>query len=86
VKPCEYCGHALPEGVDKGTRRVRSYHFASCAARIAAHCAPTGRETLASEVVRLRHNVQVLTDALWKACGDDETVVAATIESQGVMK
>lgn len=26
--------------------------------------------------------IQVLTDALWKACGDDEEVVKATIESQ----
>lgn len=36
-----------------------------------------------AEVVQLRHNNQVLTDALWKACGDDEAVVKATIESQG---
>jgi hypothetical protein len=27
----------------------------------------------------------VLMDALWKACGDDEEVVNATIESQGTL-
>ena len=32
-KPCEYCGVALPLGVDKRTRRVRSFHFASCEKR-----------------------------------------------------
>ena len=32
-KPCEYCGVDLPLGVDKGTRRVRSFHFASCKKR-----------------------------------------------------
>jgi hypothetical protein len=32
-KPCEYCGADLPLGVDKGTRRVRSFHFASCEKR-----------------------------------------------------
>lgn len=26
--------------------------------------------------------IEVLTNALWKACGDDEEVVKATIESQ----
>lgn len=30
---CEYCNLALPVGVDKSTRRVRSFHFASCSAR-----------------------------------------------------
>jgi hypothetical protein len=30
---CEYCNLALPVGVDKPTRRVRSFHFASCSAR-----------------------------------------------------
>ena len=29
------------------------------------------------------HNMEVLMDALWKACGDDAEVVNATIESQG---
>lgn len=32
-KPCEYCGADLPVGVDKGTRRVRSFHFERCTAR-----------------------------------------------------
>lgn len=79
MKPCEYCGIPLPLGVDKGTRRVRSSHFASCAKR------PVCEQPL-SEVERLQHNVRVLTDALWKACGDDEEVVNATIESQGELK
>lgn len=36
-----------------------------------------------AEIKRLQHNNRVLTDALWKACGDDKAVVNATIESQG---
>ncbi len=32
-RPCEYCGTALPLGVDKRTRRIRTAHFASCAMR-----------------------------------------------------
>ena len=32
-EPCEYCGVDLPLGVDKGTRRVRSFHFANCEKR-----------------------------------------------------
>ena len=31
------------------------------------------------------HDMRVLMDALWKACGDDEEVVNATIESQGTL-
>ena len=38
------------------------------------------------ELRRLSHNIEVLTNALWKACGDDEEVVNATIESQGELK
>lgn len=34
-RPCEYCGESLPEGVDKKTRRIRSYHFAECKVRLA---------------------------------------------------
>jgi hypothetical protein len=37
----------------------------------------------AAELRRLHHNNQVLTDALWKACGDDEDMVSGTIASQG---
>ena len=40
----------------------------------------------ADELRRLQHNNFVLTNALWKACGDDEEVVNATIKSQGEMK
>ena len=32
-KPCEYCGCDLPQGVDKATRRIRSFHFERCEAR-----------------------------------------------------
>jgi hypothetical protein len=39
-----------------------------------------------AELRRLRHNNQVLTDALWKACGDDEDMVSGTIASQGELK
>jgi hypothetical protein len=31
--PCEYCGAALPFGVDKLTRRIRSHHFQNCSMR-----------------------------------------------------
>lgn len=37
----------------------------------------------AAELRRLEHNNEVLMNALWKACGDDEQVVNDTIESQG---
>jgi hypothetical protein len=40
----------------------------------------------AAELRRLHDNNEVLMNALWKACGDDEEVVNATIESQGVLK
>lgn len=40
----------------------------------------------ADELRRLHHNNLVLMDALWKACGDDEEIVNATIESQGELK
>ena len=44
------------------------------------------RAATAAELRRLHHNNQVLTDALWKACGDDEGVVNDTIASQGELK
>ena len=40
----------------------------------------------AAELRRLHHNNQVLKDALWKACGDDEEAVNATIASEGELK
>lgn len=40
----------------------------------------------ADERARLEHNNEVLMNALWKACGDDEETVNATIESQGELK
>jgi hypothetical protein len=43
-------------------------------------------EAVAAELRRLHHNNQVLTNALWKACGDDEGVVNDTIASEGELK
>jgi len=43
-------------------------------------------DSAAAELRRLHHNNLVLTNALWKACGDDGEVVNATIESQGELK
>jgi hypothetical protein len=43
-------------------------------------------EEAAAELRRLHHNNQVLKDALWKACGDDEDVVNSTIASEGELK
>ena len=40
----------------------------------------------AAELRRLHHNNQVLKNALWKACGDDEGVVNDTIASEGELK
>ena len=39
-----------------------------------------------AELRRLHHNNEVLMNALWKACGDDEQVVNDTIESQGELE
>jgi hypothetical protein len=44
------------------------------------------KEFLEAEIERLEHNIDVLMDALFKACGDDAQVVEATIESQGELK
>lgn len=38
------------------------------------------------KVLNLEHNTEVLTNALWKACGDDEQVVKNTIKSQGTLR
>ena len=38
------------------------------------------------KVANLEHNIEVLTNAIWKACGDDEQVVNDTIESQGTLR
>ena len=40
----------------------------------------------AAELRRLQHNNFVLTNALWKACGDDDEIVNLTIASQGELK
>jgi hypothetical protein len=39
-----------------------------------------------AEREKSKHNEEVLMNALWKACGDDEQLVKATIESQGELK
>lgn len=43
-------------------------------------------EALVRDAEKLRHNNEVLANAIWKACGDDEETVNATIESQGELK
>jgi len=40
----------------------------------------------AAEREKSKHNIDVLMNALFKACGDDAQVVEATIESQGGFK
>ena len=45
-----------------------------------------GQHKSAAELRRLHHNNQVLKDALWRACGDDEEAVNATIASEGELK
>ena len=40
----------------------------------------------AIELRRLHHNNEVLLNALWKSCGDDEETVKAYIESQGDLR
>jgi hypothetical protein len=44
------------------------------------------KEFLEAEIKRLEHNIDVLMNALFKACGDDAQVVQATIDSQGELK
>lgn len=43
-------------------------------------------EIAAAELRRLHHNNEVLLNAIWKSCGDDEETVNETIESQGELK
>jgi hypothetical protein len=51
----------------------------------AYHTAPHHKQA-AAELRRLEHNNQLLKNALWKACGDDEEMVKEIIESQGELK
>ena len=44
------------------------------------------KEFLEAEIERLEHNIDVLMNALFKACGDDAQVVQETIDSQGELK
>ena len=41
------------------------------------------KKMVAFEREACEHDMEVLMNALWKACGDDAEVVNATIESQG---
>jgi hypothetical protein len=41
------------------------------------------KKMVALEREAYEHDIEVLMNALWKACGDDAEVVNATIESQG---
>jgi hypothetical protein len=43
-------------------------------------------DAASAELRRLHHNNQVLKDALWRACGDDEEAVNATIACEGELK
>jgi hypothetical protein len=47
---------------------------------------PSTFSEAAAELRRLHHNNGVLLNALWKACGDNKTVVNNTIKSQGELK
>jgi hypothetical protein len=57
-KSCEYCGASLPEAVDKESRRVRSFHFESCEARL--HQKHTAARQV--ECDKLAHDLSRLTD------------------------
>jgi len=37
----------------------------------------------ADEIARLDAQLQTLLDAVWKACGDDKSAVAATLDAVG---
>ena len=47
---------------------------------------PSTFSEAAAELRRLHHTNGVLLNALWKACGDNKTVVNNTIKSQGELK
>lgn len=65
---------SLTQGYVRVLRRIAKEHpgyiDAACLEQAAAH------------MEALEAKVQLLTAALWKACGDDEEMVEATIESQ----
>jgi hypothetical protein len=46
------------------------------------YCTFAQMDAAAAELRRLHAENELLMNALWKACGDDEEVVNATIESQ----
>ena len=51
-----------------------------------AHDQHTELYGLRLKVMNLEHNIEVLTNAIWKACGDDKQMVDDTIESQGTLR
>ena len=60
-KPCEYCGADLPVGVSKGTRRVRSFHFAQCEKRpVKSAPPPLDPEEMADLLVRAADAIEAL--------------------------
>ena len=68
---------------------VELERFAKLVAAAERNACETAVEDIArtaAELRRLHHNNLVLTNALWKACGDDREVVNATIESQGELE
>ncbi len=54
--------------------------------RLAELLETDGWPDAAAELRRLEHNNQLLKNALWKACGDDEEMVKEIIKSQGELK
>jgi hypothetical protein len=69
-KPCEYCGLDLPAGVDRMSRRTRSYHFERCEKR------PSANVTFPCVV---GHRIVELTDeqraaAEWRGLSPEEKI------------
>lgn len=61
TKPCEYCGHVLPLGVDKRTRQIRSAHFDSCTEKPVEELGPVQDDTApATDVALLRQSLEAL--------------------------
>ena len=85
-----YAGNSTAPSVTDTLPPLPPQHTTLGARSIALFTADQMREyaaaAVAAETERLRHNNRVLTDALWKACGDDDETVNATIESQGELR
>ena len=73
---------------DKAITAIKQARSAPVQSCYCPNCEAMGKELAALSVERekAKHNEEVLMNALWKACGDDEQLVEATIESQGELK